>query len=71
MKLRLSIFLIGLLIAAIGIGIFVDEVTSEKNPILRARQGSTDAGFGAGLATFGIGVAIGIPIILRHRKQNQ
>lgn len=52
----------------------VDGITMVPAPLPQGRYGAlvtTGAGSGAGLATFGIGLAIGLPIILKQRKQNQ
>jgi len=73
MKLTLTLFLIGLLITSVGMSILVDGVTKVPAPLPQGRYGvlvTTGAGSGAGLATFGIGLAIGLPIILRRQKHN-
>lgn len=71
MRLQLTIFLVCLIIAAIGIGIWVDATTkvpvhtlTPGNPIVYKSSG---AGWGAGLTVFGLGAAIGIPLILRRK----
>jgi hypothetical protein len=81
---KLSIFLICLIIAAIGIGFLVDFVTRTttqvpvystpasqyfKKPTGYITRTSGGVGWAASIAVIGIGAGIGVPLILR-RKTN-
>lgn len=83
MKLRLSIFLAGLLVMAIGIGICLDSASTVQIPVYKSprhrqlqivdtyitvTKNPSGVGLGAAIALVGLGAGVGIPVILRRRK---
>lgn len=76
MKLKLGIFLLGLVILAFSVGALVESLTktpmynspSAKDLNIPSSYKSTGAGAAAGWAVFGAGVAASSFIFLRDRK---
>lgn len=83
MKLKLGIFLAGLIVMAIGIGICVDSASTVQIPVYKSprhqqlqivdtyitvTKNPSGVGLGAAIAVVGLGAGIGIPVILGRRK---
>lgn len=74
MKLTLTIFLIGLLIATFGFGAYINatiKVPDPRRPTVSIAKHPDAAGFGAALTLLGVGISTSAIIILSRRKHNK
>jgi len=73
MKLTLTLFLIGLLIAALGFGIYINstiKVPDPRRPTVSIAKHPDAAGFGAALTLLGVGISTSAVIFLSRRKHD-
>jgi len=70
MKRRLALFMIPVLLGAIGMGLLVDTITSVPVPrsIPTRYVSKGPVGLGAGLVTFSVGLVIAIKIASKGQK---